>query len=591
MHLPRRRSQSGFTLLEVLLAIGISLTIGAVALTEMRRDNESSQAKAVGQQLAMVGNALNNYLALQHTRIINLEDRPVGSPLPDDPGPRYCTANVTTLDGHPVSICTITTNTLVSGGMLPRNFSGRNAFGAGYDLYIRVIGDPALAVPVIDGMVVVNQPYTTGGAAPRYELMGQAIQEAGADAGMTRTTANLMEGLNGTWRDEYWPAVIHDGVNYPGVNQLGLLGYRVGYGSSAFAAFLRLDGTLSMTGNLNMDRNDITMVEGLDAGHIYAKDAISLGARGDMDASYPDRTDFVPGVGTDGGTMAIRNAGGVRIEDMGGSGGKLYAGEIQGSGNMEVNGDIRVTGNITAQDLIGRSAQMSGFMHADGNITSDANIGADGNIIAGGTVGGNLGDFNRIEVGEDTNQYTLTSQGLGRAGGPSWFYDNSASAWRTVGAGIVSDGEFRGESLRADNQVIAGGVVRVDGTYGSSTVGVGTSCASNAMGAMRRGSTGELVQCVNGKWSVMGIRTTVATATISQTSVGGQGAATATCPADTTLIGGGYALQNPANQPAPGGMDSNSPSSSYPNGNGWTVQMGRDTGVGASFQIRALCAY
>lgn len=589
MHLPRRRSQSGFTLLEVLLAIGISLTIGAVALTEMRRDNESSQAKAVGQQLSMVGNALNNYLALQHERIVGLEDRAPGDAVPDDPGPRYCTANVTSLDGYPVSICTITTNTLVSGGMLPRNFSGRNAFGAGYDLYIRVIGDPALAVPVVDGMVVVNQPYTTGGAAPRYELMGQAMQEAGADAGMTRTTANLMEGLNGTWRDEYWPAVTHDGVNYPGVNQLGLLGYRVGYGSSAFAAFLRIDGTLSMTGNLNMDGNDITAVEGLDVGHMYAEDMISLGARGDLDAKYPDRTDFVPG---SDGSMAIRNAGGVLIQELDGIGpGNLSAGQITGEGNMGVNGDISATGNISALDLFGRSAQLSGFLRVDGNITTDSNIGADGNISAGGTVSGNVGNFNRVEVGTGANQYTLTNAGLARAGGARWFYDNTASAWRADGASIYTDQEIRGGSLRADNQVIAGGVVRVDGTYGSSTVSVGSSCGGTAAGAMRRGSTGALVQCINGKWSVMGIQTTVATGTVSQSSVGGQVTGYATCPSGTTLIGGGHALASAGTGVMPGGVDSRSPSSSYPDGNRWAVRTGPDTGQGVSFTIQALCAY
>ena len=63
MRIPRFKSkrQRGFTLLEVLLAIGVSLSIGAVALTELRRGNESKQAMAGGQQSAMVGKALNTY--------------------------------------------------------------------------------------------------------------------------------------------------------------------------------------------------------------------------------------------------------------------------------------------------------------------------------------------------------------------------------------------------------------------------------------------------------------------------------------------------------------------------------------------------
>lgn len=607
MRFSRRRSQSGFTLLEVLLAIGISLTIGAVALTEMRRDNESQQAKAVGQQLASVGAALNTYMALQYDNIVDLSDQPGPGPgAVDDPAPRYCTPNVTTIDGNPVAICTVTIETLMRSGTLPRNFSGRNAFGAGYDLYIRVIGTGP--TPIVDGLVMVNQPYTTGGSTPRYELMGQAMQEAGADSGMTRTLANSMEGLNGTWRDDAWPGVTHGGRTYTGVNRLGLLGYRVGYGSSAFAAFLRRDGTLEMTGNLNMDNHNIDHVRGLDAQFVRISQPPvgSPGLPGEglalnsEDGTEPTRTAFVA---SDGG-LAIRNRDGVSIQELSGDPGKLSAGEITASGNMTLNGDITVSGNIQAQDIRGRAAQLDDFIRVGatgapgGEVVTIQNgrIEAGGDITTNsGTVRGNVGQFNRVNVGTGIHQYSLTTSGLNLNGRPSWFYDTTAAAWRvggSTGANIVADGEIRGGSLRSDNQIVAGGVIEVEGSYGSSTVTVGSSCsAGTAAGKMRRATNGDLVQCINDKWSVMGVRTTIATATTPTQVAGGQSTTTANCPANTTLVGGGHTLTSAPIQPAPGGLDSTSPSSSFPNGNGWSVTMGRDTGAGARFQVRAICAY
>lgn len=596
MRFSRRRSQSGFTLLEVLLAIGISLTIGAVALTEMRRDNESQQAKAVGQQLASVGAALNTYMALQYDNIVALSEQPGPGPgAVDDPAPRYCTPNVTTIDGNPVAICTVTIETLMRSGTLPRNFSGRNAFGAGYDLYIRVIGTGP--TPIVDGLVMVNEPYTTGGSTPRYELMGQAMQEAGADSGMTRTLANSMEGLNGTWRDDAWPGVTHGGRTYTGVNRLGLLGYRVGYGSSAFAAFLRRDGTLPMTGSLFMEHHDIKDVGGLDAEYAYIDNQIQLNTNDG--GTGPDRTELTAGAGS----LAINNRDGVSIRDLGGDPGKLSVGEITSTGNMTLNGDITVSGNIQARDIRGRAAQLDDFVRvgatgapgAEVVTIQNGNINLGGGVVAGGNVQGNVGQFNRVNVGTGTNQYSLTTSGLNLNGRPAWFYDTTAAAWRvggSTGANIVADGEIRGGTLRSVNQVIAGGVIEVEGSYGSSTVTLGSSCsAGTAAGKMRRATNGDLVQCINGKWSVMGIRTTVVESGNIASNGPGTNSGTANCPSGTTLVGGGHTRVSDYTGYPGGGLDSRSPSQSYPNGNGWTVATGPDNGPGIAFRARAICAY
>lgn len=579
----RSKSQRGFTLLEVLLAIGVSLSIGAVALTELRRDNESKQAKAVGQQAAMVGKALNTYLALQYTHIVNLDNSPgVGSA--DDPGPRFCTANVTTVNGNPASICTITTDTLVRSGLLPTSFSGRNAYGAEYDIYIRIVGTSPNWI--VEGLVVTDQPYTTGGGN-RYDLLGQAMQEAGADAGMTRTLANTMEGLNGTWRDNTWPSVTHDGVTYPGVNQLGLLGYRAGYGSSGYAAYLRLDGTTPMTGFLNMSGHDIQNVGVLDAEAGIFNPADPNQAAISINTTTPtNRTDFVAGAST----LGIRNNGGVRFESLDGStASNVEMGDLTAEGNVDVNGDVGVDGNLQAQDLVAtRNASVQGELAVVGAIQGGSiSTSGNGDIVAGGTgtvQGNTVRAINTLQAGN----YTLDNTGLSFSGGPTWFYDNTVTAaWRTS-ANIESAGRIRGETVIA-RQEVEGSHLILTGANGAS-VSEGGACST--YGEIRRGNTTDapVVTCIGGSWRRVGTgNTTLVTSTV--TANGGNADGTATCPAGSRVIGGGYVLTAWPCPACPGGMDSQSPIGSFMAGNGWTVRVGQTNRAGTSFQVQAVCAY
>lgn len=581
MRIPRFKSkrQRGFTLLEVLLAIGVSLSIGAVALTELRRGNESKQAMAVGQQSAMVGKALNTYLALQYSHIVSLANSPgVGSA--EDPGPRTCTANVTTVNGNPASICTITTDTLVRSGLLPTSFSGRNAFGAEYNIYIRVVGTSPNWI--VEGLVVTNQPYTTG-AGNRYDLLGQAMQEAGADSGMTRTLANTMEGLNGTWRDNSWPAVTHNGITYPGVNQLGLLGYRAGYGSSGYAAYLRLDGTTPMNGSLDLDGHNIENV-----GTLEAENAVLTGAGTSLsmnNTTAANRTDLVTGAGT----LGIRNANGVRFENLNGSAaGNVSTGDLTVDGNIDSNGDISADGNLQAQDLIAtRNASVQGNLQVQGAIQGGSiSTSGNGNIVAGGTgtvQGNTVRAVNTLQAGN----YTLNNAGLNLSNGPSWFYDNTITAWRTTAN--VEAARVRGDTV-ISRGVVEGSHLNLTGASGSTATEGGTC---SVYGELRRGGTTDaaVLTCVSGAWRRVGTGNivTASSATTASPGVGGGTVfATATCPTGARVVGGGYVLVSFV--PQGGGYDGNAPSQSYPNGNAWTIALDQRTGS-STFQSRAVCAY
>lgn len=69
------------------------------------------------------------------------------------------------------------------------------------------------------------------------------MQEAGIDSGMTRTTSNAF-GYGGQWSET--------SANFNNITSAGQLAFRVGSNSALYSVYLRRDGTLPMTGNLNM---------------------------------------------------------------------------------------------------------------------------------------------------------------------------------------------------------------------------------------------------------------------------------------------------------------------------------------------------
>ncbi len=75
------------------------------------------------------------------------------------------------------------------------------------------------------------------------------MQEAGIDSGMTRATPTVLEGFKGSWNNT--------STEYSVINKQGLLSYQLGYGTYAYSVFLRRDGTLPMTGDLNMGTKNI----------------------------------------------------------------------------------------------------------------------------------------------------------------------------------------------------------------------------------------------------------------------------------------------------------------------------------------------
>ena len=213
MHTIRRNR--GFTLFEITLVLIIATAAALFAINALQREEERKVATIVGEQLRTVADATNSY-------IVN---------------------NYPALTATAASSLTLAD--LRAQSLLPTTFSDTNAQGSSYT--IRLLRRGAAPNWNIEGVVMAAQPVTDG-INPSLSLAGHALAAIGADGGMSYDGATL-SGANGAW------AAVQ--ADYPAINQVAQVGARVGYGTSQFTQFLRRDGTLPMTGNLDMGGQNI----------------------------------------------------------------------------------------------------------------------------------------------------------------------------------------------------------------------------------------------------------------------------------------------------------------------------------------------
>ena len=234
--------KNGFSLLELILVLGVGTTLAFLKFQDMLHDQEEVKASAAGQQIKQLGEAVNGYINIRYDKLSTLSN---STGTGTDPGPRTCTTSN--------SVCSISYQTLINEGLLPSTYVARNSFGSDYSIQLKRSGTSPNYV--IDGVVLTNAAWVEGGRV-RYDLLGKAMQSAGIDSATTKTTSQ-MNGFGGTWTLQQ--------SDFSAINKQGLLGFRVGYNASLYSAYLRRDGTLPMTGNLDMGANDISNAKNVTA--------------------------------------------------------------------------------------------------------------------------------------------------------------------------------------------------------------------------------------------------------------------------------------------------------------------------------------
>lgn len=236
----KMKIKKGFSLLELTLVLGVGTMVAFMKFQDMKNEQESIMASAVGQQMKQIGEAVNGYINIRYDKLSTLSN---AAGTGTDPGPRTCSG----------SVCEITYQTLINEGLLPSTYTGTNANKSSYKIILK--RDGTSPNYVINGLITTSTAWIEGGKT-RYDLLGNAMQIAGIDSGMTRTTSNAF-GYGGQWSET--------SANFNNITSAGQLAFRVGFNSALYSIYLRRDGTLPMTGNLNMGGQSVYNAQNITA--------------------------------------------------------------------------------------------------------------------------------------------------------------------------------------------------------------------------------------------------------------------------------------------------------------------------------------
>lgn len=422
-------NKKGFSLLEITLVLGVGVAMAFMKFQDMKKDQENIMANTVGSQMKQMGEAVNRYISIRYDKLSTLTSSGSQS---SDPGPRTCTANG----------CEITYQTLVNEGLLPVSYTGINAQKSTYKILLKRAGTTPNYV--INGLVITTLPWSEGNRI-RYDLLGRAMQTAGIDSGMTQS-AMVASGTAGQWTESQ--------NNYSGINAAGLLAYRVGYDSSMYSVYLRRDGTLPMTGDLNMGGQSIN----------HAKD---ITASGDVNATSFNGTygRFAKNVGIS--------------EDLTVNGFSTFG------KNVSMNSQLTVKNGINSENYVSAKTQASKLQIGGGG-SSDPNM-----ILL--NVSGGAGDGYLSLNGNNNSSVKLDIWGSQRVRGDLIL--SGSNDGKMTGA-ISASGNITGKYLQPASISIAGGVCSPDGL-------------------ISRDETGAILSCQNGEWKGAGGGSITRTATDS----------------------------------------------------------------------------
>lgn len=339
-----RKYVRGFTLLEVSLAIAISMMALTWALWSKVNELRQEKARVQGDSLVTLSNSVGTYLTNNYNFLV--KNAPIA--------------------GY-ANIYAPTIPELIAGGLLTNNFSKDNFYGSAYAIKVSTVPAGCIA-PNCD---IESLVYLTGPAKDyRNNLidgptLGAAATRIGSNGGFSdATTPGTIKGIGSGWS-----------VPNP-VGVAGILAVRGGYGSSGWAQFLRRDGTLPMTGSLNMDTNDINAAKTVNSESIHNAKSIETETLASTAAVNVGGTLQVVGISS---TNGITNNGAISTATLGTTGQASIGGALNVTGLTTLNTVVN-NGKLTNNGEITATGDISGARFLPTTIVApgDACIGLDG---------------------------------------------------------------------------------------------------------------------------------------------------------------------------------------------------------------------
>ena len=239
--------QKGSLLIGAILVMGL-IGVGSIWAWESYKEKQIvDKAKLAGEQIRLLGQATDEYISIHRDKIANLQSD----------GNIKCQQN---------GLCELTIIGLKQSGELPSSFSEHNSWGSEYKIQIKREGTPPDYK--ISGIIVTADSPTT----KSMKILGYATKEGGANAGNNLIDINKITGNAGLWSFNPKDFNIISNTKYQ-------LAYRVGYNASQYSPYLRRDGSLPMTGPLDMAWHNVRNIDNLNAKNGQINDSLNISGR------------------------------------------------------------------------------------------------------------------------------------------------------------------------------------------------------------------------------------------------------------------------------------------------------------------------
>ncbi len=316
-HINQTNPQNGFTLIEMGLSLAVATVVIASSLVWINYQARLDEARAAGQTFTRINASVGTYMANHYTELMKLpvqcsvldwQYSDTGTPARQTPTSYAgCGLASTLADGSTYSVVNGMQPTLVDlqklgvldpnvkdvlpfptrNGMVGTDGSNVQAISPRYAVLIEqvcvassnTVTSTNASCPSNDkdlrSLVFNSQPYATdqfGGSFMGQTMLSTAFLVAGGDAAISGDIgagqSPELEGLRGSFSAKN---PLRKNITDPqtqissSVGVANILAMRNGYGSSAFAQFMRKDGSTRPTGSWNFNGYSITNIQKLEA--------------------------------------------------------------------------------------------------------------------------------------------------------------------------------------------------------------------------------------------------------------------------------------------------------------------------------------
>lgn len=237
-----KNKTKGFSLIEMLLVLSISIAISTLKYLEIKNDHEIFVSHLISDQLKEVGAAANVFISKRaHELFLKNGDNYI--------------YDATCKDNN---VCEIKISTLKSEGLI--NYDKNFDFLHKYNYKIFINKNDYGPHSSVKGIILLNKPIKEYSGTSK--MNGHILKNVGIDSGVLKN--DKINGYKGIWKTKLIPYI----SDYDKSSELIIL--NVGYNSEQYSIFLLKDGTLPMLGNFNFDKNNLNNISTLNSENLYS---------------------------------------------------------------------------------------------------------------------------------------------------------------------------------------------------------------------------------------------------------------------------------------------------------------------------------